>query len=39
VSKSFFLVARYPLLTRKDDLPLGCAMQWNHFGFGHGVKS
>lgn len=35
-AKSLFFVARYPSLTQSEDLPLGCAMQWNHFGTGHG---
>jgi hypothetical protein len=33
--KAFFFVTHYPSLTKKDNFPLGCPMQWNHFGFGH----
>jgi hypothetical protein len=35
-ARSFFFVAHYPSLTKSEELPLGCAMQWNHFGLGHG---
>jgi hypothetical protein len=35
-ARSLFFVTRYPTLTRSPQLPNGCAMQWNHFGSGHG---
>ncbi len=35
-TKALFFVVCYPSLIRRDDLPLGCAMQWNHFGSNHG---
>lgn len=35
-AKSLYFVARYPSLTISEELPLGCVMQWNHFGTGHG---
>ena len=35
-AQNLYFVARYPSLTRSDDLPLGCTMQWNWFGIGHG---
>jgi hypothetical protein len=35
-ARSFFFVVRYPSLTRNEELPMVCAMQWNYFGFGHG---
>ena len=35
-ARSPFFVTRYPTLTRSPQLPNGCAMQWNHFGSGHG---
>jgi hypothetical protein len=35
-SRSLFHVGRYPSLTRSNEMPLGCRMQWNYFGTGHG---
>ncbi len=35
-AKTLFFVLHYPSLTKRDDFPLGCAMQWNHFGSGQG---
>ena len=35
-AKNLYFVARYPSLTRTSDLDLGCTMQWNWFGSGHG---
>ena len=35
-AKNLYFVAKYPSLTRTSDLPLGCTMQWNWFGSGHG---
>lgn len=35
-AKVLFFVVRYPSLTKSEDLPMGCFMQWNHFGSGHG---
>ena len=35
-AKNLYFVARYPSLTRSNDLPSGCTMQWNWFGSGHG---
>jgi hypothetical protein len=35
-AKNLYFVARYPSLTRTNVLPLGCTMQWNWFGTGHG---
>jgi hypothetical protein len=32
----FCFVAHYPSLTRSEELPMGCSMQWNHYGSGHG---
>jgi hypothetical protein len=29
-ARSWFYVARYPSLTTCDQLPLGCAMEWNY---------
>ena len=35
-ARAWFFVSRYPNLTSCDQLPLGCAMQWNYWGSGHG---
>jgi hypothetical protein len=35
-ARSLFFVACYPSLTRNEELPMGFAMQWNHFDYGHG---
>jgi hypothetical protein len=35
-SRSLFHISRYPSLTRSNEMPLGCRMQWNYFGTGHG---
>ena len=35
-AKNLYFMARYLSLTHTNDLPLGCTMQWNWFGSGHG---
>jgi hypothetical protein len=35
-AKSLFCVVQYPSLTKREELPMRCAMQWDHFGSNHG---